>query len=325
MKLHENPKLFKQAIRITADKKELLEIYIEKDYWVTLALYQIFNNQIGEETVFKGGTALSKCWELIERFSEDIDLVVLQKEGETGGQLTKKIKTIGAVVSEVLPEIQVEGLTHKRGMNRKTAHEYKKMFKGNFGQVRDFIVVEASWLGSHEPYVQAEVKSYIYEMLEETGGSETIQEYCLEPFTIKALAKERTICEKIMSLVRFSYSDTPIDDLKRKVRHTYDIHKLLEDSEMLEFFKSNQFDEMLIKVAEDDVVSFKNNNSWLAYHPSKSLIFSDLENTWAAMLASYEKDFSRLVYGELPKSEAILKSLEIVQKKLNQIEWSIKV
>lgn len=52
--------------------------YIEKDYWITLALYTIFHVAIGSETVFKGGIALSKCFQMIDRFSEDIDVVVLR-------------------------------------------------------------------------------------------------------------------------------------------------------------------------------------------------------------------------------------------------------
>ena len=92
MKLHENIELFKQAIRFTAQQKGILDIYIEKDYWVTLALFTIFKNDIGKETIFKGGTALSKCNHLIERFSEDIDLVVLRKDGETNSQLKTNLK-----------------------------------------------------------------------------------------------------------------------------------------------------------------------------------------------------------------------------------------
>jgi hypothetical protein len=53
MNLHENQELFKQAIRATADRKNLLEIYIEKDYWVTLALHRIFHNEIGKEAILK--------------------------------------------------------------------------------------------------------------------------------------------------------------------------------------------------------------------------------------------------------------------------------
>jgi predicted nucleotidyltransferase component of viral defense system len=68
-------------VQLTAETLNIKNIYVEKDYWVTNALFTIFNNKIGKDTVFKGGTALSKCFKLIERFSEDIDLVVLRREG----------------------------------------------------------------------------------------------------------------------------------------------------------------------------------------------------------------------------------------------------
>ena len=111
MILHENKTLFKQAVQFTADQMHIPAIYVEKDYWVTYALFTIFSNEIGSETVFKGGTALSKCYDLIERFSEDIDLVVLRKEGETDNKLKAKIKAISKVVEAVLPEVSIEGIT----------------------------------------------------------------------------------------------------------------------------------------------------------------------------------------------------------------------
>lgn len=69
MTLHENKPFFQQAVRFTAQQMNLPEIYVEKDYWVTFALKAIFSSDIGSETVFKGGTALSKCFSLINRFS----------------------------------------------------------------------------------------------------------------------------------------------------------------------------------------------------------------------------------------------------------------
>lgn len=69
MKLHENKELFQDVIIATSQQLGIKEIYIEKDYWVRFALFHIFKNDIGKETVFKGGTALSKCFELIQRFS----------------------------------------------------------------------------------------------------------------------------------------------------------------------------------------------------------------------------------------------------------------
>lgn len=81
MKLHQNISLYRDAIRFTAQQMNLQPEYVEKDYWVTFALFTIFNNEIGKDTVFKGGTALSKCYNMIERFSEDIDLSVKQISG----------------------------------------------------------------------------------------------------------------------------------------------------------------------------------------------------------------------------------------------------
>ncbi|HUC81917.1 MAG TPA: nucleotidyl transferase AbiEii/AbiGii toxin family protein [Flavisolibacter sp.] len=49
---------------------------IEKDWWVTLTLKALFTSAYASHMVFKGGTSLSKCWQLINRFSEDIDIAL---------------------------------------------------------------------------------------------------------------------------------------------------------------------------------------------------------------------------------------------------------
>lgn len=325
MKLHENKTLFRQAVQFTADQMHIPTIYVEKDYWVTYALFTIFNHEIGKETVFKGGTALSKCYNMIERFSEDIDLVVLRREGETDSKLKAKLKAISTVVETQLPEVNIAEITHKMGMNRKTAHSYNKEFQGNFGQVRDVIILESSWLGYYEPYTTKSIVSFIGQMMLDNNQLEIAKENGLLPFELLVLEPVRTICEKIMSLVRFSYGENPIDDLKKKIRHTYDLHQLLKQDEFLNFFQSPEFSEMLLKVANDDVVSFKNNNQWLVHHPNEALIFKDLENVWNDLKPIYIGDFKNLVYGELPQEEAILETLKMIQERLNAISWTIKI
>jgi hypothetical protein len=325
MKLHENLTLFEQAIRATAQQKKLLEIYIEKDYWVSFALYTIFNDAIGKEAVFKGGTALSKSYGLIERFSEDIDLVVLKHEGESGNKLTNKIKAISKVVSSVMPEIEVKGITQKRGMNRKTGHSYPKIFKGDFGQVRDVVIVEATWLGNFEPYKISTIHSYIYDMMVTTGQQKLAEEYGLLPFEIQVLHARRTICEKIMSMVRFSYGDNPLTDIQNKVRHTYDLHKLLEEVDLLAFFNSYDFDKMLLKVANDDVESYRNKNEWLKYHPIESLFFADLDNVWNQVKETYTNEFSKLVFGTLPNEKEVMATLKLIKERLQRITWDIQI
>lgn len=168
-------------------------IYIEKDYWVTFALYTIFHDPIGKETVFKGGTALSKCFGLIERFSEDIDLVVVRHEGESNNKITNKIKEISKVVSAVLPEVEIQEVTQKRGMNRKTAHTFAKEFQDNYGQVRDVIIVEATCLGYFEPSITKMIGTFIYDMMIENGQESMTVEYGILPFEVLALEPVRTL------------------------------------------------------------------------------------------------------------------------------------
>lgn len=325
MKLHHNNPLFRDAIRVTAQEMNIPPEFVEKDYWVTYALYIIFHNEIGNDTVFKGGTALSKCYQLIERFSEDIDLVVLRREGESNNKLTTKIKTISSVVDTALPEVDIEGLTQKMGMNRKTAHSYNKEFKGNYGQVRDVIVVEATWLGYHEPYTTKSIISFVGQMMQDKNQSDIAKEYELLPFDLLVLEPVRTICEKIMSLVRFSYGENPKDDLKKKIRHTYDLHQLLQQDEFLQFFQSTDFDKMLLKVANDDAVSFKNNNTWLKHHPKEALIFRDLENVWSELKPIYNSDFKNLVYGTLPNNASVLETLKNIRERLIKISWIVTI
>jgi predicted nucleotidyltransferase component of viral defense system len=323
MKLHENIELYRDAIVATAQLKNLPEIYIEKDYWVTVALHAIFTSEVGNYAVFKGGTALSKCFNIIDRFSEDIDIVLLKDGTETGNQLKTRLKRISETVAAILPEIEVPGITNKFGMIRKTAHTYQHHFDGQFGQVRDIIILETTWLGSFEPYTTANVSSFIAEMMETTGQSALITEYNLQSFQVNILSKERTLCEKIMSLVRFSFTPDPIADLSNKVRHIYDIHKLLSMVDVRAFFNSADFESMLSKVAADDVVSFKNNNEWLTNHPSTAIIFSDTENTWNQIKNTYFTTFADLVYGELPTEVQLLSSLNEVSERLTLITWSI--
>jgi len=323
MKLHGDKKLFRQAVEFTAQQMNIPAVYVEKDYWVTYTLHTIFNNPIGKETIFKGGTSLSKCFGLTERFSEDIDLVVIRRDGESNNQLTNKLKKISNVVSGVLPEVQIKEVTRKMGMNRKTAHTYTKEFDEDYGQIRDVIIVESSWLGYFEPHTTKNASSFIYEMMQNNKQQSLAEENGLLPFEVLVLEPKRTLCEKIMSLVRFSYTENAMEDLNKKVRHTYDLYQLLKEKELLDFFQSKEFDEMLLKVANDDVVSYKSNNQWLKHHPNKSKLFAELETVWKELKGTYNSNFKNLVFGVLPNDEKIYKSLVLIKNRLSAIEWTV--
>ena len=324
MKLHENKELFKDAIVATSQLKGIAEIYVEKDYWVTLSLYSIFSNEIGHSCIFKGGTALSKCNHLIDRFSEDIDIVLLKHGNESSNQLKNKLKKVTKIVGRNIPEIDVKGITNKKGMIRKTAHNYPRIFEGLFGQIRDSLIVEATWLGSFEPFEKGKVNSLIYEMMIETNQLQIANEYGLTPFEVNVLSPKRTFCEKIMSLIRFSYTDNPIDDLNNKIRHIYDINQMLKNKEVKDFFETKGFDELLVKVANDDMLSFKSGNEWLQHHPTQAMIFREINEVWSKLRTTYFSTFSKLVYGDLPDDNEILETLNTLKERMENIKWKIK-
>lgn len=323
MKLHQNNELFQDAVLSASQRFGIPEIYVEKDYWVTVVLCEIFHSMIADQVVFKGGTSLSKCHKLIQRFSEDIDLVVLRNEGENDNQLKRKIRTISKIVENVVPEIQVEGLTNKKGNIRKTVHQYDRLFKGSFGQVREPLILEATWLGNFEPFTREKVSCYAYEVMKQTGQVPMIEEYGLQPFEVQVLSIERTICEKIMSLVRFSQMDDPYTNLSNKIRHVYDIHLMMNDESIKSFFESSEFDKMLVKVGKDDLISYKNDNVWLKDHPCTALIFKESEKTWNRIKSTYRTIFKELVIGKLPNEDDLIDTLQKIAKRMKLVHWKI--
>ncbi len=323
MILHKDGKIFRESIQATAQHLGIPEVYIEKDYWVSLVLKELFTSKLSNQIVFKGGTSLSKCHNLIQRFSEDIDLVVFRIDDEADNQLTKRLKKIGKIVNNVLPEKYIDGFTNKKGMIRKTVHEYEKVFEGDLGQVGNSIVIEASWLGNFEPFSKETVSSYIQDFITLNGPKHLLEKYELSSFDVQALSVKRTFCEKIMSLVRFSLTGDPFEDLPKKVRHIYDLHLMMKNKDILLFFNEEDFIEMLLKVGQDDFIGYRNNNEWLKKHPCSAIIFNAPEEIWPSIKRAYQTDFAHMVLGKLPDELDLLTTLNKIKSRIKPIVWEI--
>lgn len=203
-------------------------------------------------------------------------------------------------------------------------HNYSKLYKDDFGIVRENLVIEATWLGNYEPNIKKDVKSYIYDMMIEKEQIEIIKEYNLNPFTVQVLSMERTFCEKIMSLVRFSKTENPVVDLRNKIRHIYDINQMLSKSEEIkQFLETDLFDDMLLHVGRDDLTSFKNKNEWVYEHPSEAIIFSETEKTWENLSQEYNQRFKDLVTGDFPEDIFLIETLKAISDRLKRVEWNL--
>ncbi len=93
MKLHtSDTKFFSDTIRAASQHLNIKEIFVEKDYWITLVLNRLSKTKYAGETVFKGGTSLSKGFGLINRFSEDVDIAIINAADKSGNEIKSIIR-----------------------------------------------------------------------------------------------------------------------------------------------------------------------------------------------------------------------------------------
>lgn len=94
MTLHENQELFKSVLYLGSQPQSagglgINEQYLEKDYWICHCLGQLAVSKQSSMLAFKGGTSLTKAYEIGHRFSEDIDLAVINADSLSDNQLKK--------------------------------------------------------------------------------------------------------------------------------------------------------------------------------------------------------------------------------------------
>jgi predicted nucleotidyltransferase component of viral defense system len=329
MNLHLDKNNFEGAVVAAADYFGIPEIFIEKDYWVTYALHQLFHSEIKDLIVFKGGTSLSKCYNVIQRFSEDIDIVVVKNDGDSGNALKERLKDVTNVIDKsILDVVPDDPNTNKKGSIRKIIYSFPKVgVNGTYGEVRENIALEVSHMGNTEPNHVKQIRTLIADYIKTTPSTELIAQFGLEDFEVRALAVERTLCEKIISLVRFSYTENPLEDLSNKVRHTYDLTLLMKLDTIKNFVNSALFDNMLLQVAKDDDKAIPNDKNWLYNHPKNALIFSETEMVWNTLKKVYSgSKFNELLIGKTkpPTENEVFETLVFLSKRIEEIEWDIK-
>ena len=115
--LHNDKDNFEQVILKVSSETGIEPAIIEKDYYVTLFLKRLVELQ--PNIIFKGGTSLSKCYKIINRFSEDIDLNIETMNKPTEGQRKKLKENIVSIIDEfgfVLENI--ENVKSRRNYNK---------------------------------------------------------------------------------------------------------------------------------------------------------------------------------------------------------------
>lgn len=247
MTLHDDLDNFKILISATAEYMEIPEVYVEKDYWVTYLLYNLYNSEYKELIAFKGGTSLSKGYKIIDRFSEDVDLVVIKRNYRENKDNEKIIKSS-------FKEIVKNPLIYdKEHVDNKNSKFYKKKIVNypkqtsfdDYGHAVAHIILEMNFFSEPSPIKIIPITTYIHDFLISKNEFEDIKTYSLEPFSINLLCTTRTFIEKILSLYRGAHKG--LDILKSRIRHFYDIHMLLNKNDDIIQIYNNEivFERML--------------------------------------------------------------------------------
>lgn len=235
-----------QLLYITSSKTGLPPLAVEKDWWVSMVLKALSLTQFSNLMSFKGGTSLSKGWQLIERFSEDID-IALKREGRfsingtSNAQLAKSRRTARHYIVRELPEELKSALESLgiRGFNVEA--ETSRLKDGTIVEMRadshpsviyvnyESIVPEVSeYL---QPRVKIEISSLsmdepVEEKLLCSLISENVSEVEDMNVVFKTVVPTRTFLEKVFLLHEEFQKDNP--RCYRMSRHLYDLEKIMD-------------------------------------------------------------------------------------------------
>lgn len=202
-----------------------------------------------------------------------------------------------------LQEQDVPELTSKGSRYRKALYQYPTSVNESlYGMVANRVIVEINSFANPYPYVKRQIRSFITSYLEEQGMQSLIEEYDLHSFELNILDKRRTLCEKLVSLLRFSFMDNPIEGLGSKIRHFYDIYFLLNDSECLEYLKGN-FIKDLYELIEHDKETFDVPEKWHNAPIGEAPLLNSFSELWNELSRLYERELNALAYGEIPASK----------------------
>lgn len=219
MRLHEDKTLFRQAVSATARQFKIDPAIVEKDYYVTVFLEALTKRL--PALLFKGGTSLSKCHKIINRFSEDIDLT-LEQDPVTQGQ-KKKLKQM---IIEVCEELGITLLNEADTRSRRDFNRYEIDYSPELPAVaiKPILLVETTFIVKSYPSEEKQVASLIYDYFVSIGKEELAAQYGLMPFPILVQTMDRTLIDKVFALCDYYLTDK----VAEHSRHIYDISKLVD-------------------------------------------------------------------------------------------------
>jgi Nucleotidyl transferase AbiEii toxin, Type IV TA system len=300
--LHDHPQ-FADLIRIVAVEKRIDPALVEKDYWIMHCLYGL--QRLGLTFQLKGGTSLSKGHKAIERFSEDIDILIEPTEGmdvKTGRNQDKPahIESRRAFYDWLVNEkIRVDGITV---VERDTAFDDEKLRSGGIrlryatkvptlAGLREGVLLEAGFdtVAPNEPM---DISSWLYD---HAAGKVPIIDNRAK--AVPCYDLRYTLVEKLQTIsTKYRKQQETKESPLEFMRHYYDVYCLLDRPDVQGFIGGAEYNAhkaRRFRQGDNQVIA-----------ENEAFLVSD-----AATRKLYHEAFNRstvLYYGKTPTFEQVL-------------------
>ncbi len=312
---------------------------IEKDWWVTLVLKALFQSAYKDFMVFKGGTSLSKGWDLIARFSEDIDIALdpkafgMEYTDRPKKAFVTKLKRAGCAFTsnELRTELEAQllALGVPAGSVSVAAADipdtfpdtdpqtlfikYKSLYDSN-AYLADEVKVEVSVRSARMPFTRLPLQTLLNKINPKPSYSET-------PFEVDAVEPRKTFIEKMFLLhEEFGKPDTSKIRSQRMSRHLYDLYKMSNSPIIDEVLADRELYNRLLQHRE-----WYSRISWVDY---KGMIYTNIsfipiETIIDDYMGDYEAMREQMIYEENPPTfDTIISNLKILQGKFRA--WMVE-
>lgn len=289
----EDSKEWKEIIETVAREISRTELMVEKDTVQSLFLNEI--SKLDLPFVFKGGTSLSKAYNLIDRFSEDIDLSMNRKPKESERKASKEL---------IIQIAESLGMTLDNPDKIRSRYDYNMyVFKYTslFADMPMEIIIETSYYQTVYPVEKHNVGSFVGRFCEERGIDLPIAFDAANVY-MNVQSITRTFVDKI-----FAVCDYRIQNMQdRDSRHLYDICKLMGQIEL-----DDELDKLVDEVREDRMLSKNNPSAQLKY-----VIPEMLDEIIKSRF--YESDYKnitqKLLYEDIDYDYAVENGIALVAK-----------
>lgn len=242
MKLHFDKVAFEMLIKEISSKNGVRQEVLEKDYYVTLLLFELSQFENQGFAYFKGGTALYKALRSIQRFSEDIDLTIHIDDCPNPSQAKKRLEN-STLKFGCMPRGNV--LENKKG-SINCEYLYTSLYEideydalDRYGKVK----VEGTSFTISEPVSEVKIAPHLYELCSDSQKRILEELYDVKPFIIKTISIERIFIDKIFAS-EFYFER---DDFSDVSKHVYDLTILMQNAQIIDFLNNR---DKLIKIVE---------------------------------------------------------------------------